>query len=244
MSNQAFGPWMPDVQTIGTNNARQALNVVPTSNGYGPFRNISELTAALPARCCGWKTVVSADGNIHIFAGTATNLYKIDPTTLAWANVSSGSYTLTDRDFWWFIQFGDNVIAGSTGVLPQRYQLNVSPTFTNLGGSPPRARWASVIGEQIVLYLDDRVMWSSTNNITGWTIGVNNCDQQLLPDGGYALTGTNGEFGFIFQERAIRRMIANPGPTIFDISVRVPVAIAIMRFPVQADRGRCHGAVR
>lgn len=219
MSNQAFGPWMPDVQTIGTNNVRQALNVVPTSNGYGPFRSISELTGALPARCCGWKTVVGADGNIHLFAGTATGLFKINPVTLAWANVSGGSYTLTDRDFWWFIQFGDNVIAGSTGILPQRYQLNISATFANLGGSPPRARSASVVGDQVVLYLDDRVMWSGINDITGWTIGVNSCDQQPLPDGGYAQTGTNGEFGFIFQERSIRRMIANPGPEIFDISV-------------------------
>ena len=219
MTDQPFGPWMPDIQTVGTNNVRQALNVVPTANGYGPFRDIAEMTEALPGRCCGFKSVIGSDFNTHIFAGTESGLYKIDPVNFTWVDVSNGSYAVTDRDYWTFVQFGDNVIAVSNGINPQHYTLNVSTNFDDLAGSPPQARSASVVGDQVVLFLDDRVLWSSSNDITGWTPGVNNCDYQQFPDGGAATVGTNGEFGFIFQERAIRRMIANPGPTIFDFSV-------------------------
>jgi hypothetical protein len=213
-----FGAWSPDIDSVGTKLAKTVLNALPTANGYGPFASLDEFTNSLPSRCLGYICVTDSSNEVHMLAGTATKLYKLNATTIAWADVSGAAYAVTDRDMWSFAQFGDNIIAVTNGTNPQRYQIGVSATFANLGGSPPQARAVSVIGDFLVLYLKDRVMWSSINNITGWTIGVNSCDEQTFPGGGYLQIGTNGEFGFLFQDRAIRRMIFNPGPTIFDIS--------------------------
>jgi hypothetical protein len=56
------------------------------------------------------------------------------------------------------------------------------------------------------------------NATTTWTSGTNSSDYQDLPDGGIVRGVAGGEYGTIFQDRAIRRMIYVPGsPLIFQI---------------------------
>jgi hypothetical protein len=62
------------------------------------------------------------------------------------------------------------------------------------------------------------VQWSGLNATTTWTPGTNSSDFQDLPDGGAVRGVAGGEFGHIFQESTIRRMIYVPGsPVIFQI---------------------------
>jgi hypothetical protein len=63
-----------------------------------------------------------------------------------------------------------------------------------------------------------RVQWSALGDPTGWTAGVNSASFQDLPDGGIVRGVAGGEFGNIFQDTAIRRLVYAPGsPVIFQI---------------------------
>jgi hypothetical protein len=226
MTQIMFGNYHPDVASIDTGNTANVLNVVPNVNGYGPFHDLTAFTDALPARCLGFFCCLDDDNAAHIFAGTSTKLYKLNATTRAWDDVtraSGGNYSLAEREYWSFTIFGQNVVAVADGNAPQVYTLGSSTDFAALGGSPPQARGVAVIGDFLVLYgltsNPNRIQWSGLNNITQWTAGQESSDYQDFPDGGFVRGVGGGEFGVVFQDTALRRMIFNPGSdAIFDFS--------------------------
>jgi hypothetical protein len=59
-----------------------------------------------------------------------------------------------------------------------------------------------------------RIQWSALGDPTGWTAGVNSSDFQDLPDGGIVRGVAGGEYGNIFQDTAIRRLIYAPGSAV------------------------------
>lgn len=220
----AFGEWKPDLSDYHGENSQVALNVVPRADGYGPFYDFSIYTAALPGACRGFFKALKTDGSVSIFAATSTGLYQLDNTALTWADVSKAAtpYTaLSSSDNWQFIQFGNFIIAVQANVLPQVFDLTSSTEFADLAGSPPQARYISVVGRFVVLSgllsTPYRVQWSGLNAVTTWD-GTNSSDYQDLPDGGIVRGVAGGEFGVILQDGAIRRMTYAPGsPIIFQI---------------------------
>ncbi len=56
-----------------------------------------------------------------------------------------------------------------------------------------------------------KVRNSAINDTTGWSVGVNLCDEQELPDGDNITGFSGGEFGWVVQQHAIRRVIFQPG---------------------------------
>lgn len=226
MPKVLFGSWQPDVASIDTQNSSYVHNVIPNASGYGPLKDLLAFADALPARCLGLFGVLDDDNASHVFAGTSTKLYKLNSTTRAWEDVtraSGGNYSVGDREFWSFALFGQNVIAVTDANAPQLYTLGSSADFAALGGTPPQARHVSVVGDFVVLSglsaNPNRIHWSGLNDITQWTPGTNSCDYQDFPDGGYTVNLASGEFGLVFQDTAIRRMVFNPvSDTIFDFS--------------------------
>jgi hypothetical protein len=220
-----FGEYRPDVSDYMGAATRNILNVIPRGDGYGPFKDFAALSVALPAACRGGFYALQSDGSIAIFAGTSTELYKFDPTDSTWDNVSlgGGPYTaVTSGGQWRFAQFGSVVIAVQANVAPQAFTLGSSSEFAALGGSPPQAAYIDVVGRFLVLSgltsNPFRIHWSGLNAITTWTQGTNQCDVQDFPDGGIVRGVAGGEYGYVFQDQAIRRMTYAPGsPVIFQI---------------------------
>lgn len=192
MPKVLFGSYQPDVQSIDTQNSSYVFNVVPSASGYGPLFDLETFASALGSRCLGAFGVIDDDNTAHIFAGTATKLYKLNATTRAWDDVtraSGGDYSVGSREYWDFDLFGQVVVAVADGNAPQAYTLGSSTDFAALGGSPPQARYASVVGDFLVLSgltsNPNRVQWSALNDITGWTAGTASSDYQDFPDGGF-----------------------------------------------------------
>src|SRR5438094_4499328 len=107
-----FGEYRPDVADYEGQHTKNILNVLPRGAGYGPMPGVTVYSGALAAACRGFFVALKNDGTIVAFAGTATKLYKMNNTTLAWADVSlgSGTYTpLNATENWQFAQFGNNV---------------------------------------------------------------------------------------------------------------------------------------
>ena len=209
-----FGEYKPDLSNFNGQTTQLALNVVPRADGYGPWKALTPVTASLPAASRGTFYARKTDGTIVVFAGTSTRLYKLDNTTLAWTDVSKGAVAysaLPSTDHWGFAQFGNLVIAVQANTVPQVYDISSGSAFADLGGSPPQARYAAVVGRFLVLSgllsTPYRIQWSGLNAITTWTPGVNSSDFQDFPDGGVVRGVAGGEFGVIFQDSVIRRMV-------------------------------------
>jgi hypothetical protein len=230
-----FGEYRPDVSDYEQSYTDELLNVLPRSDGYGPFPSFTGLASSLgtPAfsngfsngfsigeatACRGFFRAINTDGSVTTFMGTSERLYKLDATSFTWTDVSKGgvAYTaLSSTDNWQFVQYINDVIAVQANVAPQVYSLTSPATFVDLTGSPPQSRYISVVGDFVVLSGQVsnpyRVQWSALGDPTGWTAGVNSSDFQDLPDGGIVRGVAGGEYGNIFQDTMIRRMIYAPG---------------------------------
>jgi hypothetical protein len=220
-----FATYAPDVSDFQANSTASILNVIPRGDGYGPFPDFATFSDAAAATCKGFFRAFKDDGSVQLFMATSTKLYLMSNSTYAWGDVSKalGTYTaLSDGHNWQFVQFGDLVIAVQANAPPQVYNLTSSTEFADLGGSPPQAAYVSIVGRFVVLsgLLSEpfRIHWSGLNAVTTWTSGTSSSDFQDLPDGGIVRGVAGGEYGTIFQDGAIRRMIFAPGsPLIFQI---------------------------
>ena len=222
-----FGPYEPDLNDIGSQVSADILNVYPRKDGYGPFQDLQSFTAAMPAACRGFFFARRGDGSIAIFAGTSTNLYLLDNSSLAWTLVSKGAAPYADlvaSANWQFAQFNDLVIAVQANTAPQKYTIASGGNFDDLGGSPPSASFVSIVGFFVVLtgLLSNpkRAQWSDLGAPEVWTAGVGLADFQDLSDGGSVGNLSGGDaFGLIFQQESIRSITYAPGSsTVFQIA--------------------------
>ncbi len=222
----SFGEFRPDVSDYSGQTSQTILNAIPRGDGYGPFSSLVDFTGALAAQCRGYFYARNSDGTITVFAGTSTKLYKLANSTGLWTDVSKsgGTYSaLVNTAQWQFVQFNSLVIAVQANTVPQVFTLGSSSEFADLGGSPPQAAYVAIVNRFVVLsgLLSNpyRIQWSGLNDTAQWTSGVNSSDYQDFADGGIVRGVSGGEFGTIFQDAAIRRMIFAPGSSyVFGIS--------------------------
>lgn len=217
----AIPDWAPDNAGVDLALSDTIENVLPRAKGYGPAPSLAEVSASLPGVRNG-VMVALADGSPTYFAGTIDALYKYDPVTNGWGEVSNPStnYSVPDDDYWSFALFGTNLVATHVNAPLQVIDIQTGTVFSDLNGSgtedPPRARFADVVSDVLVLggLIDfpNRIAWSGLNDITKWDPGVDGSDYQEFPTGGAVNGIAGGDFGIVFQKTAIRRMIATGDP--------------------------------
>lgn len=213
-----FGEWAPDAAELNSARIGDVENVLSAGESYIPFPAIGSFSDALEAAPCGRAFVArSLSGQITIFVGTATKLFKMDNTDASWGDVSQAAttYAASATAMWSFAQFGEYVIAVNVNDDPQVYQLGVSSAFADLAGSPPRAAVVKIWGDYVALMglasNPDRVQWSALNDHTGWTPGTSGSDYQTFPDGGKVQGSTEATNPLIFLERSIFKATLQPG---------------------------------
>lgn len=150
-----------------------------------------------------YLTAVTGNNSFSIISSGASTTLNVDNVTVeALANYAS---TVDER--WQFEQFGDFVVAVNINDAPQVFEIGVSTNFSNLAGSPPQARYVKAWGAFLALMNisgnENRVHWSATEDITGWTPGTNNSDFQDFPDGGVVQGSNSATNPFIIMKRAI-----------------------------------------
>ena len=225
-----FGEWRPDIALLDNQYATDAENVFTTANSYQPIPSLLPFSNAMvpDPPVLGLTAARLLSGLWAIYAGTKTRLYRF--TLSGWQDVtrSSGPYNVPDGERWVFAQFGSNLTATQFGDTVQVINVDDAPAttrFADLGGNPPLAHNAHVIGDFLVLggLADNRrsVRWSGIDNVVQWTIGNELCDQQEMPDCGIVqgVAGNEG-VGYIVQDRGIRLLQFLPGDikTIFNIT--------------------------
>jgi hypothetical protein len=219
-----IGAWQPDLPDFENPGALEAKNVIPDVAGYRPLPSlVAASTEAMDERVQGAMLARGQGGAIANFAGTASKLNRWDNGGATWSDVSrmtGGPYGTPADGGWSFAQFGDLVIAVNGIDVPQKFAIGSDSAFSALDGTPPVARFVSTVRDFVVTGrpsgLAQRVHWSGINNPETWTLSqATQADFQDLPDGGYVMGIVGGEYGVVFQERAIKRMTYVGVPAIF-----------------------------
>ena len=214
-----FGELLPVLPDHLNPGATAAKNVYPAANSYRPWKAVTTATAnALSARCQGASSFTSDGGNVSIFAGDVSKLYRILANSVV--DESGGTtFSVDSNGYWDFVKFGETIIAFNGANAPQAWTLDSSSDFAALSGSPPSFRHAAVVNNFIVTGFQptarNKVQWSAVNDATGWTAGTNQSDSETLPEGGVVTGVTGGQYGLIFQENRITRMDYRGGNVIF-----------------------------
>ena len=240
----SFPEWTPDRPRY-QRGLGKASNAFPKTMGqdgsvsYGPYPAPQPYTQALPAGCVGGFTARSLAGNVSIFAGTRTKLYKLTPAG-AWTDVSGATYTTSPTGYWEFCQFGEKVICTNLADPVQAFTLDVSSDFAPLAGSPPKAKHICVVepGFVVLGHLDvagtifpNGTQWSGYNNEALWpTPGTSaaaavQSDRNILPYGGWVqrIVGpVAGTAAAVFMDSAIWRMEYAQPPLVFRFIGAVP----------------------
>jgi hypothetical protein len=238
-----FGPWKPDIAAFDSAAAQEAMNVIPSTTGYGPFQGLEapdtisayawhnaafdadaflDDISEVNARVQGAKSF-KVGGLVATFCGDATALYKLNTGGTAWHEVTrlAGGDYATPSDGWWdFTLFGDYVIATNGVDSPQYFEVGTSTDFALLAGTPPIAKFCGVIRDFVVMAnissADTTLQWSGINDATAWTPSATTMsDSNVFPDGGPIMGFVGGEYGVVLQESAIRRMSFEGPPIIF-----------------------------
>jgi hypothetical protein len=217
----SFGPLEKDRAGLDTGLLTIAKNAYPTTIGYGPMPSLATFGSnALPSGCKGLYAV-KIGSTYHVFAGTATKLYKlIGGTWTDYTRTTGGNYTTAADNLWRCAAWGTLLIAVNGSDAPQVLDLaGAAVNFSALAGSPPVAKDLSVVGDFV--FLQDannprRLVWCGTtgpNTATSWTLGTDLCDEYIAPDGGNIVSVPMlGEYGLFLQDDGVaRRIVLQPG---------------------------------
>jgi hypothetical protein len=218
-----FGEWMPDQAGI-TGAIQEAYNVIPQAIGYSPLPEAVDLSQSAS------ETLTNAfatkfGGTTTVFAAGTTKLFKLDSTDLSLDDVSkSGGYTTADR--FYFVQFGQRLIAANGNSKLQSWDLGSSTAFADLDSAAPTAKFVTVVRDFVVAAntssAPTTVYWSDINDETDWTPSdLSQSDSQIIPDGGDIRGITGGEFGLVLLEKAISRMSYVGAPLFFQFDTIV-----------------------
>lgn len=222
-----FGEWMPDAPPRKAG-ATVAKGVIAAEGAYRPIPGLTTTaTSILTARNQGARAFYDADGNVEVFAGDASKLYRLNGAVFD--DKSGATYACPSDAVWQFALYGTKVIAVNPIDNVQFFDFDSSTTFDDLAGSPPKARHVGRIGDFLVLgdiqtapIRASRVQWCAIGDVENWTInGTNQADYQDLSEDGGRIQGIFNvyETGFIFQERNITRMSYAGLPTVFQFDV-------------------------
>lgn len=231
-----IGPWLPDQADFLNEGSPNCRNVYPrTVKSYGPVASPVPYSGALDARCQGAVAYLDNLGNVNLFAGTKTKLWRLVAGSVNWTDVSKvGGYNCSDTAEWQFNYFNGTVIANNYSDPIQKFTIASDAAFSDLSATAPKARYAAVVANFLMTAgtfdatdqdQPQRAWWSGANDATSWpTPGTNAAAQvqssfnTLLGDNGF-ITGVVGDLGnadgAIFMERGVFRVIYAGPPNIF-----------------------------
>ncbi len=230
LMNPAFPPNMEEYFRGGELPMSTAQNVVWTAKGYRPFLPLVG-TPALPAQCLGAIAGYDTSGNLHVYAGTATDLYSLESG--AWVNRSktAGGYTSTN---WSFQTYGNCCYATDYTDAIQVLTMGSATAFADLDDTDPapKAHVLGVmrdflVGGNIYNTLNGAsphwVQWSAVANPASWPLpdtqqayAAQAGSQALYPEYGPVMAISDNEsFGLIFQRSGIVRAEYVGGNTVF-----------------------------
>lgn len=216
-----FTEWKPDLpDTSGSLN--DAKNVYPVGIGYSPLPSAADYSTPASENL---NSVFAAKFGeiIEVFAGSATEIFKLNLATLNLTSVSkAGGYS--GDGVWKFEQFGNVVLACNGTEKIQAWTMGSSTAFADVAAAAPAPKDIAIVrdfvfaGSMSVGDEFNKVQWSDINDETDWvSSSTSQSDYQIIPDGGNVQAITGGEFGLIFSENSVTRASYIGSPLFFQM---------------------------
>lgn len=224
-----FGELLPDMGNFQSGaGAFVVSNCLPYGDKYKPLESLASISNALGSYCKGAFSYRDAAGNVTVFAGTKTKLYKLSGMSFTEVTrLSGGDYTMGDDNFWRFVPFGNLIIATNYTDDIQVFNITTDSNFSRLSTTAPKCRDMAVIANFLVCIdvvdgdgaIGYRVRWSPIANPQGvWgSIPATQTDFQDIFDTVYSNSFITdfGDYGIIVQGRSMYRMDYVGGDKIF-----------------------------
>lgn len=236
-----FGEWLPDQPDFNNPGASNILNVFPrTPQSYGPFPGLAGAgLSALLSRVQGGSGFRDSASNSYNFVGTGSQLLSATSAGSSWSDVSKvGGYHCSTEEQWRSAQFGDTIYFTNISDPVQAYTLGISPTFADLSSAAPKARYACVSRNFLLLgntsggsadttgpaAKPQRVWWSAIGDPTNFptletsaAAGVQSDAQDVTGDGW--ITGMAASVGsvdvLLLFEKSVTRCMYIGAPDIW-----------------------------
>jgi len=226
-----FGEYAPDLPPTQNPGLTVAKNCLPLNGYYASFPDVTVYAStALSTQALGFGAFKDVNGNSYSYCGDTSDLFAMT-SGAQWTNAThaSGIYSTATGDCWEFAQWGNFVLATNYADDLQEMTLGGN-VFTNVAGSPPKARHMGIVRDFVVLgncldyssgaSVPNRIHWSGFNNKDTWTPdATTQADIQDLREGGWVQRIIGGEYGTIFSEKSITRMTYVGTPLIFQFDV-------------------------
>lgn len=233
MSRILFGGFAPDQPANLNEGLTVASGCFRIKNGYAPVQSfVPAQNGTLSGRAYGAAAYRYA-GQTYVFAAGLNAISRY--TSTGYAPLVTGlTNTLGVR----FSPYASLMLATNGTDAVKKFDPASPATMTNLGGSPPIARFIGVVGGFTVLAyasnIPTRVAWSDQGNPENWTAGgASEAGVADMATGGDITGFVGGEYGLIFQENRIVRMTYTATDTIWqfdeiatDVGCIIPGTIA------------------
>ena len=218
--NPVFPPNMEEYFNGGQIALTTAQNCIWTAQGYRPFYPLVG-GPALPSACLGAIAGYDTNGDLHVYAGTATDLYSLESGAWVSRSKTAGAYTATA---WSFQVYGACVYASDGKDPIQTLTMGSGVNFADLDDTDPAPK-AAVLGvirdfvfagnlnPGTVNALPYGVQWSAVANGASWptpdtqaAYAAQAGEQTLYPEYGPVMAISDNEsFGLLFQRSGIQR---------------------------------------
>ncbi len=230
MARTNFGELLSDQPAFQNEGLLIADGVYSIKNGYAPvlaFQGASNGTLSAKALGAG---VYRRQSDVYVFAATTTNIYRYQSagyTSLVSGLSGSAAIGVSFQPY-------REIMLATNGVNPIKKFDPTAPTvMTNLGGTPPTARFLATVGGFVLAgYVDDddlTLAWSDNGAPEVWTPGTGDAGQQTFASGG-AISGlVSGDYGLIIQENRVQRITQTFDDTVWqfdDVSPDIGCAMS------------------
>ncbi|WP_246749537.1 hypothetical protein [Agrobacterium rosae] len=227
--NLTFGSWCPDMPDLNNPGVTLAHNVTAnlgTSQGsvtYGPLKRASLYSAtSMASRPLG--TAVGSDklGASKVWGGCASALYKIEPETRQWQNISrAGGYSTAEGEVWATTEYGNAMFFTNFSDELQYVNADIDTQFAN-ATTLVRARHIATVKDNVIVgntydALDGempfRVRWSGLGLPLSWDFSQSTgADFQDVYGFGAVQAIVGGEAGWLLMEEGVVKMTPVPYP--------------------------------
>lgn len=192
--------WLPDFPPFAMppGGLYQCKNYIPYHEGYWAAKNKQDYsTNSVSGTPYKGIEVMDTDGSYYQFIATTTKLYRLE-LDKSFTDISKSGYTYGGTlDNWSMVPYGNWLIATNFADPVQVLKGLTSSNFIDLGGNPPKAKYALLIyGHLILGYLNEngvvtpnKVRWSGFENPESWTASLTTgAGSQVLYDTGGEIT--------------------------------------------------------
>lgn len=203
-----YGSWLPDQPPFLSEGIVTADGCVPIANGYAPFGSfVGAANGALGERPYGGFAYRTA-GVTYSFAATASTINAVSAS--GYSPLATGLNNLSGVQA---VPYSSLMLITNGADPVKKFTPAPTNAISNLGGSPPTARYIAVVGGFVVLgYASgspNRIAWSDQAAPESWTPSTaSEAGVADMATGGdvTGLVGGNNQAGYVYQENRIVRM--------------------------------------